>query len=100
MEACGGYATSWPIPSGTLDEVQTPLVDGPGFPRDGCISPRERCHAVSPSQKAKSPDDTVIDSRKIHQLPDLIDVAERLNPETRIARAESNRRQFRRLGSN
>jgi hypothetical protein len=33
-------------------------------------------------------------------LPDLIDVAERLNPETRIARAESNRRQFRRLGSN
>ena len=25
------------------------------------------------------------DSRKIHQLPDLIDIAERLNPETRIA---------------
>jgi hypothetical protein len=35
MEACGGYATSWPIPSGTLDEVQSALVDGPGFPYDG-----------------------------------------------------------------
>jgi outer membrane protein len=31
------------------------------------------------------PSDILIDSRKIYQLPDLIDAAERLNPETRIA---------------
>jgi Outer membrane efflux protein len=59
---------------------------GPLSPDHSWASPDLQLHQQALRANYKEvPDDAVIDSRKIYQLPDLFDVAERLNPETRIA---------------